>query len=307
MKRDLPKISWQNIAPPYYDYNYFYECERYPFNPYAESFDVVNAWWLAEIASLSYADEAFARPRFARAGFPELWSFSGDSTDCFLIANTQLAILAFRGTESRLRPGSRDIRNIWMDVKTDLNVLPVDTGRGMKVHQGFQRALDEVWPELSECLKQVHCPSRRLWMTGHSLGAALATLAAERYKKVQGLYTFGSPRVGDKRFREHFQIAAYRIVYNNDIVTELPLPGFYFHVGELYFLDRHGKMHHAPKVLDRYRNGIQAELRNIRQTLNNLSSGEFYFIPRGIQDHVPLFYTLHLWNALEGNGSDPLG
>jgi triacylglycerol lipase len=189
-------------------------------------------------------------------------------------------------------------------VKTDLDAMPVDTGRGMKVHQGFQRALDEVWQDLLDALKPLHSPSRTLWMTGHSLGAALATLAAERYKNVQGLYTFGSPRVGDSRFRVQFPAKGYRLVHNNDIVTELPLPGIYFHVGELWYIDSQGELHHDSKFMEMFSDGVRAEARNIKQAFENAPSGEFQFVPGGIKDHVPLFYTLHLWNALEEHRSD---
>ena len=304
MRRELPTITWQNLAPPYCEHAYFYAHERYPFHPHAEEFDLINAWWLAEAATLAYADEAFARSRFAQAGFREVCYFDGESTDCFVAANDQTVILAFRGTESRPRPGAKDSRNIWADVKTDLDALLVDSGQGTKVHQGFQRALDEVWQDLFNHLTTLHRASRTLWMTGHSLGAALATLAAERYPKVRGVYTFGSPRVGDKNFLEHFPVKAYRVVYNNDIVTMLPPPGFYCHVGELWYIDRHGTLHHNSGLMDMLSDGVRAEVRNIIQALEAAPSGEFCFIPGGIRDHVPLFYALHLWNALQEGEPD---
>ncbi|MCA9453043.1 MAG: hypothetical protein KC584_10520, partial [Nitrospira sp.] len=60
---------------------------------------------------------------------------------------------------------------------------------------------------------------RTFWFTGHSLGAALATLAADRYGDVQGLYTFGSPLVGDEGFARDFYVSGYRFVNNNDVVA----------------------------------------------------------------------------------------
>ena len=68
-------------------------------------------------------------------------------------------------------------------------------------------------------------------MTGNSLGAALATLAADRYGNVQGVYTFGSPKVGNDVFKEKFIVKTYSIVNNKDIVTRVPPPGIYKHVG----------------------------------------------------------------------------
>ena len=52
MKKELPIITWQNIAPLYYDYEYFQACEAYPFPATSGSFDLVNAWWLSEAATL---------------------------------------------------------------------------------------------------------------------------------------------------------------------------------------------------------------------------------------------------------------
>lgn len=74
----------------------------------------------------------------------------------------------------------------------------------------------------------------QIYVAGHSLGAALATLAAlhiNKLVKAQGLnapvhlYTFASPRVGDKTFASHFsQIDAYRIINSEDLIQSIPLP-----------------------------------------------------------------------------------
>ena len=74
-----------------------------------------------------------------------------------------------------------------------------------------------------------------VWVTGHSLGAALATLATIRLTNdgipVNGLYTYGCPRVGEVKFRSLFEenvtARAYRLVNNNDIVARIPIPGFF--------------------------------------------------------------------------------
>ena len=77
-------------------------------------------------------------------------------------------------------------------------MILTESGQGGKVHRGFKHALAEVWEEkgLFEYIKSRDTSNRTIWFTGHSLGAALATLAANRYGKAQGLYTFGSPAWG---------------------------------------------------------------------------------------------------------------
>lgn len=177
-------------------------------------------------------------------GFDKVQFFSGASTQCFLASKGDVVILCFRGTEpSRL----------W-DLYADLMALPVSAfGIAGLLHGGFWNALKEVWqdlemprliwpegndgrfqPDLREAIEQFAGPglSPRVWLCGHSLGGALATLAASRlvadgvleHEDIAGIYTFGQPRVGDADFcrgypfhRRHF-----RAVNDNDIVTRVP-------------------------------------------------------------------------------------
>jgi triacylglycerol lipase len=82
-------------------------------------------------------------------------------------------------------------------------------------------------------------PKATVTVTGHSLGAALATLlaldlAAHSDQPVV-LYTHASPRVGDLSFMHLFNNIvprAYRIHNRLDVVTKTPPPLFYFHVGD---------------------------------------------------------------------------
>jgi predicted lipase len=229
---------------------------------------------------------------------PEVKYFDGESTDCFVASNETYVIVAFRGTESRRRSGSRDFQNVIADIKADCNIILVDSGYGGNVHKGFNDALDEVWKDLLNYIKSIHCSSRSLWMTGHSLGAALATLAAARYVDLQGLYTFGSPRVGDPGFKTHFSVKAYRVVNNNDIVTAIPLPGLYRHVGDLWYIDRDGLIHHDLPRTEMWTDGFRGEIHNITRSVEHAWQGSFNYIPTGFKDHVPLLYAVHLWNNI---------
>ena len=82
-------------------------------------------------------------------------------------------------------------------------------------------------------------PNAMVTVTGHSLGAALATLLAldmaVNTKFPIGLYTLASPRVGDLSFHNlfnHIVQNAYRIANRLDIVPKTPPPLLYFHVGD---------------------------------------------------------------------------
>lgn len=298
----LPVISLDKLAPPYPDYPYFEGHESRPFRHFTTMFDMQNAWWLIEAATLVYAEEDFVTPRFHAAGLSEVRFFHGRHTDtqCYVAGNDQFVIVAFRGTEIRKRPGSTDYRNIVADVKTDADLRLVDSRQGGKVHQGFKQALDEVWEGegLRDYIAGKDNGSRSIWFTGHSLGAALATLAADRYGKVQGLYTFGSPRVGDTDFKNDFHISTYRFVNNNDIVARVPPPGLYCHVGELKYIDSRGRIHDNPGLWERTVDSIVGDALYMFNSLGQIRNGFAKLIPDAIVDHVPLLYATHIWNSI---------
>ena len=85
-------------------------------------------------------------------------------------------------------------------------------------------------------------------VTGHSLGAALATLYADRIADMHSVcYTFGSPRVGDKQLIENMNFTCYRFRNNNDIVTRVPpeLFGYTHKSDELKYFDVDGQVRHG--------------------------------------------------------------
>src|SRR5271157_5340622 len=121
----LPEVSWDKIAPPYRDYPYFQGTEIYPFRPHADGFDLTNAWWCIEAATLAYADPDFAGERFQQAGLPEIAFFSGSSTQCYVANNDDFLLLVFRGTEIRRRRDRADFANIIADLETDAHIALV--------------------------------------------------------------------------------------------------------------------------------------------------------------------------------------
>jgi hypothetical protein len=296
----LPEITFEKIAPPYLDYPYFQGIDAYPFRPHADAFDMVNAWWLIEASTLAYAEEDFVRDKFQKASLPEVGFFSGESTRCYVANNDNFLILVFRGTEVRPIPGQTDLRIIGLDIITDINIPLVDSGQGGKVHQGFKDALDQVWEEkgLLDYLRSKDNGGRTLWFTGHSLGAALATLATQRYGNVRGLYTYGSPRVGDPDFKKCFQVKTYRFVNNKDIVARVPPPPLYQHVGDLKCIDSQGLIHEDSDALEGEVNDIQAEISSFLNSLEGIRTSLDALIPEAIVDHVPILYSTYIWNNI---------
>lgn len=199
----------------------------------------------AEFSWLAYAP--FEREPAAKAlvetvlqgiGFNTCSFLSSGSTQALLAQDTgsHLTVLAFRGTELDPR-----------DWRTDLKALLVPWPGGGHVHQGFAEALSSVWEPVLAALRDAK--GRQLY-TGHSLGAALATLAASR-RSPDALLTFGSPRVGDAAFAQTTQNLRHeRFVNCCDIVTRLPPEAFgYRHAGPVAYLDRGGVL--CPALAER--------------------------------------------------------
>ena len=296
---ELPLITWDNLLPPFTDYQYFDGAQDFPFDYEAQKFSLVNAWWLAEVAALVYADEEFVRPRLAQVGFGTLVRFSGSSTDCFVASNDDAALVVFRGTELRPREGNGGVRPVIADIATDINMRLVSSANRGRVHSGFQIALDEIWHDLEACLqgfRQNNCP---LWVSGHSLGAALATLTVDRFPDVRALYTFGSPRVGDREFTENLSTQAYRFVFGNDIITRLPPGGDYNHVGEIHLIGETDRNHHRPVAEGSADAKSQFDLSQIRRFFDQLGAEISRMVPDGIRHHVPILYSAQLRRNLE--------
>lgn len=145
--------------------------------------------------------------------------------------NSDEAIIAFRGT----RPDS------FKDLVTDAYFVPTKwKGTGL-VHSGFWLALKNIWPEIDAWLDSIKC--RKLVLTGHSLGAALATLLAD-LKPSAELVTFGSPLVGNAMFAAAFKgRSVRRYVDCTDIITHVPPPPYFVHLDGLRYIDRNGVVH----------------------------------------------------------------
>jgi len=232
------------------------------FSPYAPGYNPLNAIWCAKAAQLAYANHAIIQATAREWEFDQ-WTFVDVSdTQAFMLASNDLILLAFRGTEPACL---RD----WM---TDAEIIQVPgCGRGL-VHHGFLQALNHSWDEISAKLKQFCSSSQPLIVTGHSLGAALATLAVAKLREtgqpVSGLYTFGSPRVGDQTFadwfNQDFKSRAFRFVNNNDLVTRVPMRSLgYSHVGTCLYFDAAGKVHNDIQFWNRFLEDVKGGLNEL--------------------------------------------
>ena len=131
-------------------------------------------------------------------------------------------VLAFRGTEKKLK-----------DWKTDLRIkMEAVEGKKGRIHEGFQAAYEAVRNRIETKIKE-H-PGVPLFITGHSLGGALA-IVATRFLHADNLaacYTFGSPRVGDRELSRVFKTPIYRAVNASDAVPRVPAGSAMWFVGK---------------------------------------------------------------------------
>jgi len=298
-KKEIPEITFKNLSPPYKDFDYFQNRKLVPFEYEASSFSLPNAWWLAEASTLVYADEAYVNQQFSNAGLKRIKFFNRSGTQCFIASNSRFAIVAFRGSEIWKRKERFEPDQMIADFKTNIDIRLSDWIRGGRVHNGFKLALDGVWEEILPEIKNLEDQGIKIWVTGHSLGAALATLAADRLQDVQGLYTYGSPRVGDQGFQESFRPRAFRVVNGNDIVASVPAKNPYRHVGAVKLIDSKGGIHYQSDTVE-HNDDIPCiddsnAFESAREDQKNISSA---FIPSSIRNHVPLLYSIILWNEL---------
>jgi len=128
------------------------------------------------------------------------------------------AILAFRGTELNLK-------DIKADIKARLTSVE-HNGETVQIHSGYFRQFESLRPTIEEALSSADVRSLQLFITGHSLGGALAITSVKFLASdiTGACYTFGSPPVGLKSFDYDIKTPIYRVVNHIDIVPRLPNP-----------------------------------------------------------------------------------
>eukprot|EP00904_Undaria_pinnatifida_P002284 jgi/Undpi1/12056/HiC_scaffold_4.g01754.m1 len=191
-------------------------------------------------------------------------------TEAYVAANEDVVLAVFRGTSEAA------------DWITNLEIIPrnVDDswsfeGDGGFVHMGFDDGVNTVWHGDDGMLSKIKAllaeegKERKLYVAGHSLGGALATIAGARLAfehdiKLAGIYTIGSPRVFDLQLAAKFDDKMnhgtalkdkyFRCRNNNDIVPRV-VPPPYAHVGTEVYLNRNGQIRRVTPwdlILGRY-------------------------------------------------------
>lgn len=164
-------------------------------------------------------------------------------TQCYYLRfgdRNESVVIAFRDTEKKIKD--------WL---TDLNsfhtVYPYGNNNSkIQVHKGFIDAYKSVRYQLQTKLLNDIASIKKIYICGHSLGGALATLCAVdvqfNFPIHVECYQSGSPKVGNKEFAKSYDFRVpntYRTFIKNDIVPTLPpswieliSKGGYTHIGE---------------------------------------------------------------------------
>ena len=138
------------------------------------------------------------------------------STQLIVAIRNGVAIVVIAGTDPLTLPD-------WI---TDFRFLPTAKGSA----QGFTEAAVSVWPRIKALLDGA-AAGLPVFVTGHSLGGALAALIAQfihtdQPARVRAVYTFGMPRTGSRgwqtRYDQSLGAVTYRLVHGDDVVPTVP-------------------------------------------------------------------------------------
>jgi triacylglycerol lipase len=193
----------------------------------------------AKLSQVAYYTPTDAKKQAKKLGFTTIEFYDRDGAQAYRFSNKYDVVIACRGTEP----------TEFGDIKADLNAVPVLAETVSRVHKGFKKEVDDLWPMIEEDINRKTNQNKPLWFCGHSLGGAMATILASRcwYCQELGdpieLYTYGSPRVGWKGYCNTILVQHHRWVNNNDIVTTVPprLMG-YRHHGQEHYLNSWGNV-----------------------------------------------------------------
>ncbi|XP_052290390.1 uncharacterized protein LOC102627249 isoform X3 [Citrus sinensis] len=267
---------------------------------------------------------SLGHPSFIKSEFEKICFLDNESTD------TQVAIwrdsawrrlvVAFRGTE----------QTSWKDLRTDLMLAPVglnperiggDFKQEVQVHGGFLSAYDSVRIRIISLLKLSigfkddsagPLDKWHVYVTGHSLGGALATLFALELSSSQlakqgaifvTMYNFGSPRVGNKRFADVYNEKvkdSWRVVNPRDIIPTVPRLMGYCHVAQPVYLVA-GELKDALAAMEVLKDGYQGDVIGEATPdvlVSEFMKGEKELIEKILQTEINIFRAIRDGSAL---------
>ncbi|MBX7106327.1 MAG: lipase family protein [Gemmataceae bacterium] len=198
--------------------------------------DTRLAYYFAQAVDLAYYNDDGPAKFRDQLGL-EAKLISVGNTQVYVAGDDANIVCAFRGSES---PTSIDgLKDWFLTNANNLLVLPegragtdfAAAGVGARFHRGFLEALESVWAPFLAAVEAAYTQKERpIWICGHSLGGALALLAAWRLERagfpVHQVYTFGAPMIGNAAaaaaFEKNLGGRVFRVIDIKDVVPKLP-------------------------------------------------------------------------------------
>ena len=239
----------------------------------------------AKFSKYAYLNQDEARTAAKVEGFPKSKFVDIDGAQAYVFYNNTDLIIACRGTQ----PGDMN------DIYADLEVFKADSVTGNKIHQGFKEEVDKIYGHVAVIVARVGI-AKKIWVCGHSLGGAMATIIAQRLEfkggyDVDTLYTYGSPRAGGPKFRAWCDkhLNHQRFVNNNDVVPCVPTFFRWRHSGKCNYIKSTGEVTNLGRwSSERIRDKGWSLIKTIFK-------GRFDLV----SDHNINDYILHLENSCE--------
>lgn len=241
--------------------------------PYKTTLNKVNAYWMAKISKASYfhiddeqktpdTDAILTYLKREDPGFMSVTGYSNNSAQAVMIEHKNYLCMGFRGT---------DEIDDWLD---NLNIISVDKLFG-EFHKGFYNANNDIWASIFNKYQELRKAKKRpLFITGHSLGGAMATVAAAKLVHQDlpftAAYTFGQPRVMTRETSRIFNMEAksrfFRFQNNNDLVTRVParLSG-YSHVGTFIYITDEKELYNDPGFWFRFVDAVDGAVEAVSE------------------------------------------
>jgi len=192
----------------------------------------------AKFSKYAYLNPDEATAAAKKEGFNKTEFIDIDGAQAYVFYNKSDLIISCRGTQ----PSEMN------DIMADLEVFKADSVTGNKIHQGFKEEVDKIYESVFDIVSR-RALTKKIWVTGHSLGGAMATILAQRLEfkggyDVDTLYTYGSPRAGGPKFRAWCDkhLNHQRFVNNNDVVPCVPTFFRWRHSGKCNYIKSTGEV-----------------------------------------------------------------
>lgn len=231
-----------------------------------KEFNIPIALMLAKLSEIAY-DNTEIKTDLNKLKFnlvKRLGNINGISG--YICKCKEYSVLVFQGTDPKEA----------MTILADLKFWRTrDTKVGWAT--GFYDAYNKLYVEFQEYVADCKQP---LYITGHSLGGAIANITALKYGEAifEACYTFGAPRVCGRKGRKLVNgKSIFRVIHENDVVPLLPLLIFgYIHIGEMLYIGKNNNIY----------KGFKAYVRRTIMLIYPIVRYSFFAIPSYAINHL---------------------